>query len=322
MSEDLPPGSGAPPPLLVGDLLGPSVSPLQADQVVQILANAQEAPTQRRGPGGNLFVLITMALFVLSFFGDWSGVDLAVLVAVVLVHEAGHALAMKLSGYRDVQVFFVPFFGGAAVGRPTSEQPFKSGLVDLAGPVPGILLATALLLWGPGGDVVSSAIGMLLLINVLNLLPMTPLDGGRLLETTLTARHPMLEALVGFTTAALFAWGAIAWRDLILGFLAFIALRTAISASRHGGRARRLRTEWPAWPYSPADLSPAQRLALVTAAANGEQKGAQEVVTNAAALHTRARRRFPGVLGTLILLGIWAAAFGGGFSVYGLSQGW
>lgn len=284
--------------------------------VAELAAAVRAAEAQPPRSSGNLFLLVTMALFAITFLGDWTALDIAVLVGVVLFHELGHAAVMMLSGYRDVRVFFIPFFGAATSGRPPPEQPFKAGLVDLAGPLPGILLALLLFLFAPPGAVRDSAISLLALLNVLNLVPMTPLDGGRLFDRTLVGRSPYVEIPFQITVVTLFLFGAIAWRDIILGFLAFLSVGELARAVKFGLPARDLRSQNPAgWPADLEDLDAEQRRALVEV--THRETDARGPWVRAIHIHRRAARRFPGVLGVLALGALWLTGAVVGLGTYG-----
>ena len=149
---------------------------------------------------------ITAVLFlgVGSLWISWT--FLPILLAVIALHEGGHFLAMKLSGYGNLSVFFVPGLGGAAVGEKPTAGPWEKMFVYLAGPVPGIALATAGLIGMVTGAFqpepwFTEFLLACLIINYLNLLPVTPLDGGRIVETFLFARLPVARfgfAVLGF----------------------------------------------------------------------------------------------------------------------------
>jgi Zn-dependent protease len=115
-----------------------------------------------------------------------------VLGSILLFHEAGHALAMKAFGYRDVRMFFIPFFGAAVTGTSKPGPAWRACVVLLAGPVPGVLVGLALGLGPRFGFTLAEPwkthAFMLVLINTFNLLPIYPLDGGRLLQTLLFSR--------------------------------------------------------------------------------------------------------------------------------------
>ncbi|MES2583026.1 MAG: site-2 protease family protein [Pseudomonadota bacterium] len=158
---------------------------------------------------------VTAVLFLLvgGLWFSWAFVP--IVLAVVALHEGGHYLAMKLTGFRNVSVFFVPGLGGLATGEKATATPFEKLFVYLAGPVPGIALA-GIAFWasasgywtGPGW--LTEFLVASLVINYLNLLPLMPLDGGRVLETLVFARHPRLRfGFAAICCALLFGLGTL-----------------------------------------------------------------------------------------------------------------
>jgi Zn-dependent protease len=152
--------------------------------VLRVADNPEPAP-------GTPWPLLTVigASGLLSFIAMallWNVFVAAVILAAITFHEAGHALAMRRFGYRDVHVFFVPLLGAMTVGRAAATTVRDRLAVLLAGPVPGLWLGVVLLAidqtYGPVTVVRISAFALLIL-NGLNLLPFTPLDGGRALES-------------------------------------------------------------------------------------------------------------------------------------------
>jgi Zn-dependent protease len=133
-------------------------------------------------------IMVIGASGLLSFIAMallWNAPVAAVILAAITFHEAGHALAMRRFGYRDVHIFFVPLLGAMTVGSPATTTVRDRLAVLLAGPVPGLWLGVVLLAidqsYGPVRLLRMSALALLIL-NGLNLLPFTPLDGGRALE--------------------------------------------------------------------------------------------------------------------------------------------
>ena len=68
--------------------------------------------------GKGLLLIGTLALFILTQVRSGNtAFDVGALVGVILFHELGHFAGMKLFGYRDVKMFFIPFLGAAVSGR-------------------------------------------------------------------------------------------------------------------------------------------------------------------------------------------------------------
>ncbi len=131
--------------------------------------------------------LLTVASFSLAF-GWWFGAGLALMV---LLHEFGHWSAMRLMGYPKARFTLLPFLGGAATpGEPYRSQ-FHRAVCVLMGP--GVSAAVCAVLLA-AGDLLASrlsasqiellnATAMFLgLLNLSQLIPMAPLDGGQLLQ--------------------------------------------------------------------------------------------------------------------------------------------
>lgn len=140
-----------------------------------------------------LLLLLSLGLS-LALFSWWLGWKSALALMIVLtVHESGHALAMQLFGYRDMNMFFIPFMGAAVTGSAKNVPVWKQAIVLLAGPVPGLAFGIWTLLH-PFSFPPSGFIGLLgiyaAVVNIFNLLPLSFLDGGKLVEIALLARWP------------------------------------------------------------------------------------------------------------------------------------
>ena len=156
----------------------------------------------------------TAALFVLVGGVLMSWRSALVLLVVIGLHEGGHWLAMRTLGYRNLSVLFIPGLGGVALGHKPSASTWNKLAVYLAGPVPGLLLAMGLMGALAKGWLAPSAwvpdfVLMCLIINYLNLLPVHPLDGGRVVESLLFVRWPVLRFV--FVLAGMVALGALGW---------------------------------------------------------------------------------------------------------------
>lgn len=165
-----------------------------------------------RGMRLGLF-LFTLALGIgaAATFMEWQLIPM--FFAILLLHEFGHALAMKLSGYANVSVFFVPFLGALATADKDDAGPWQKLFVYLAGPIPGLLfgllcLYLALFLGIQPEFLITLGV-VAISLNYFNLLPFTPLDGGQVVETFLFSRLP--RARVVFLLVSLGALSTLAW---------------------------------------------------------------------------------------------------------------
>jgi Zn-dependent protease len=140
------------------------------------------------------------------------------LVLAILIHEWGHVFAMRRCGMPVKGVYLIPFVGGVAVGqaymdnRLTEAQNYE---IAMMGPVFGLGSCLALLVpfWLTGSEFWGASAAAVALVNLFNLLPIFPLDGGRVLRA-LFASAGQRAVLIGMggslllTALGLFALGA------------------------------------------------------------------------------------------------------------------
>jgi Zn-dependent protease len=172
-----------------------------------------------------LILVVSLVMFIGLGMQNRPWAFTATLIGVLLLHELGHYLGMRYFGYRNVRMFFIPGFGAAVSGHKTSAQGYQEAIVTLLGPVPGLCLGVALLallrnpaFGGPHRPELAVAANMLLLLNGFNLLPVFPLDGGRLLNQALFCRGAYLEAVFQIlTVGVLIAYGWLRHQPMLSG---------------------------------------------------------------------------------------------------------
>src|SRR5215218_4445552 len=102
-------------------------------------------------------------------------------VALLFVHEMGHVIQMKREGVRISGMLFIPFLGAAVGARSMGGNALAEARIGLAGPVLGTLGTAALLPLAEAQD--SDFLRALaftgFFLNLFNLAPVVPLDGGR-----------------------------------------------------------------------------------------------------------------------------------------------
>ena len=165
------------------------------------VAMSSALAARRHDPGRrhkSLLLLATGVVALLVFGWQFGWQFSLIVVGVLLFHELGHLIVMRWAGYRDLQVFFVPLFGAVATAREEQVVAWKKMLMLLAGPLPGVVLGCALV-YGLTAQVLPpfawllTLSSTLLVINVFNLLPLVPLDGGRFFDLLFLARVPRLR---------------------------------------------------------------------------------------------------------------------------------
>jgi Zn-dependent protease len=155
------------------------------------------------------FKLFTVAGSMLISIGAYAllwGWQFAVgFVLLLLVHELGHVAEAKRQGLPVSAPMFIPFLGALITLKELPDDAWNEAKVAIAGPIIGGLGAAAT--WGLGEYFDSELLVALaftgFFLNLFNLAPISPLDGGRIVA----AIHPSLWAvglvlLVGLTIIA------------------------------------------------------------------------------------------------------------------------
>lgn len=138
---------------------------------------------------------IYIALFMLVFGMDM--VYIAAILIVLLIHEFGHFFAMKAFKYNNVKLFFIPLLGAYVTGKKHTISQRQMSIVILAGPLPGIIIGSCLVLYNLyyPNERVQMLGNIFCYINLFNLLPFIPLDGGRLLETLFVNQNHIIRVI-------------------------------------------------------------------------------------------------------------------------------
>lgn len=173
----------------------------------------------------------SLVLFALSFRAYVDGPTVLMFVGAIAFHEGGHYGAMRLLGYQETSVFFLPFLGAAATGHKANASLTEKIIVLLAGPLPGLLLGIVLLgLSGPVAgwlasdglteDWLKQVAAILIGLNLFNLLPIYPLDGGKIAHALLFSGSPWADGL--FKLVAVAGLAVLGFVSPILWILALV----------------------------------------------------------------------------------------------------
>jgi Zn-dependent protease len=102
-------------------------------------------------------------------------------VLLLLVHEMGHVIQLRREGIKASAPMFIPFLGALVAMKELPKDAAAEARVGLAGPVLGSLAALVPLgLYALTGDDLFQALAFVgFFLNLFNLLPVLPLDGGR-----------------------------------------------------------------------------------------------------------------------------------------------
>jgi Zn-dependent protease len=142
-------------------------------------------------------------------------------VLLLLVHEMGHVIQLRREGIKASAPMFIPFLGAVVAAKSLGRNALAEARVGLAGPVLGSLGALALIpLYHATGNELWRALAFTgFFLNLFNLLPVVPLDGGR----AMAAMAPWMW-FAGF--AGLVVVALLFHNPIILIILIFAAMET------------------------------------------------------------------------------------------------
>jgi Zn-dependent protease len=102
-------------------------------------------------------------------------------VVLLFVHEMGHVIQLRREGVKASAPMFVPFLGAVVMAKSLGENALAEARVGLAGPVLGTVGSAACLAIGEArnSDFFRALAYIGFFLNLFNLLPVVPLDGGR-----------------------------------------------------------------------------------------------------------------------------------------------
>ena len=135
----------------------------------------------------------TMFVSIAAYAWIW-GFPFAVgFVVLLLVHEMGHVIALRREGIKASAPMFVPFLGAVITSRSLGDNALAEARVGLAGPILGSVGAAAcIFVWHATGNDIWRALAFTgFFLNLFNLIPLVPLDGGR----AMAAMAPWMWAL-------------------------------------------------------------------------------------------------------------------------------
>lgn len=164
--------------------------------------------------GTFISMVASVGLYTIAF-----GWRFAVLfVGLLFTHELGHALWLKKEGIPTGPIVFIPFMGALITMKEYPQNAYIEAKVGLAGPVLGSLGAGAVALagWQLDSNLLLAAGYVGFLLNLFNLIPVTPLDGGR----AAAAIHPTLwiAGLVGLAVIT------VLWFNFLLVLILILAV--------------------------------------------------------------------------------------------------
>jgi Zn-dependent protease len=138
-----------------------------------------------------LVLSMLVSIVAYSLFFGWS---FAVgIVLLILVHEMGHVVELRRQGVPASAPLFIPFLGAFVNMKGSPRSAFQEALSGLAGPLVGTAASVVVAFWANaiGSNFLMALAFFGFFVNLFNLLPVLPLDGGR----AAAALHPALWLL-------------------------------------------------------------------------------------------------------------------------------
>jgi Zn-dependent protease len=141
----------------------------------------------------------TMLVSVAAYSLIWGWQFALGFVLLLLVHEMGHVIQLKREGVPASAPLFIPFLGAVVGMKQAPKDAATEARVGLAGPVLGSLgCLVPLAIYEETGNNLFRALAFTgFFLNLINLLPVLPLDGGR----AMAALSPAMWA-IGFVLLA------------------------------------------------------------------------------------------------------------------------
>jgi len=209
--------------------------PIPGEMTPEIPKPELEEPKNR--PNVWLKSIGSLAIFLIIgyFFFRQNWTLILVLTGVVVFHELGHFFAMKIYKYQDLGIFFIPLLGAYVSGKKQEVSQKQSAIILLAGPVPGIFLGIILHFLSVHMDdgFLEKVAWIMIFLNVLNLLPVYPLDGGQLLHRLFLDDYNSLGKIFVILSATLMSWVAISSGFYFLLFFPFMMISRMIGDFQH-----------------------------------------------------------------------------------------
>jgi Zn-dependent protease len=107
------------------------------------------------------------------------------LIFCLVFHEYGHIKAMKYFGLKTKGIYLIPFVGGLALSDDKINTRWQDIVISIMGPFFGLILSIVCLVgyWLTDIELLAGLAVFNALLNLFNMLPVLPLDGGHVLKS-------------------------------------------------------------------------------------------------------------------------------------------
>jgi len=166
---------------------------------------------------GKFKTFITMLISIWAYAMFWGWPFAVGFVALLFTHEMGHVAALRMMGIKATAPMFIPFMGAVIGMKQMPDNAFSEAVMAYGGPLLGTL-----------GAMVCAGLGLLtgnpfwyalamsgFLLNLFNLLPISPLDGGRIIGVI--SPKLWIVGLLGAIVLFYYTWSPIIALIIIMG---------------------------------------------------------------------------------------------------------
>jgi len=143
------------------------------------------------------------------------------LILCLVFHEYGHIKAMKYFGLKTKGIYLIPFMGGLALSDDKINTRWQDVVISIMGPFFGLILSIACLIgyWITDIEMLAGLAVFNALLNLFNLLPVLPLDGGHILKSIAFSINSKIGLVVCVLGAVLGIYLSYHYGLALLGFL-------------------------------------------------------------------------------------------------------
>jgi len=143
------------------------------------------------------------------------------LILCLVFHEYGHIKAMKYFGLKTKGIYLIPFVGGLALSDDKINTRWQDIVISIMGPFFGLILSIACLVgyWLTDIEILAGIAVFNALLNLFNLLPILPLDGGHVLKSIAFSINSKVGLMVSVLGAGLGIYISYYFGLALLGFL-------------------------------------------------------------------------------------------------------
>lgn len=160
-----------------------------------------------------------------SYLFTWQmGIAIVVFIAI---HEYGHVWAMKRCGIKTKGMFFIPGFGAVAIAEERFGSARNEAYIAIMGPVFGLVgfvFPLGVLYYQTGEPLWAAIAALMAFINLVNLFPINPLDGGRILKALAYSERLAASLVITVAISVVTAFLGAAAGFVLLAYMALLGI--------------------------------------------------------------------------------------------------